>query len=750
MTNHQYPRESCHYFWQKREVMDKMAIETTDEINKLNKQAWDGALIAPKTALETARKALEAALVLKYKKGTADAQLNIGWCSYYLGDISSAYQGLVEAQSIYSGLGDAEGICKAMNALGVYYQEVSRLDKAIEFYTKSMETAKGAGLLERELAAMSNIGELCLDLDNPKEALDYLIKTYEMMPGDTPPDLVANVLWAIGKAFLDLGNAVMAQEFVQKAYLLAEKSGNRLIATDCLETLGRILLSEGDYDGAESYLGQALSLVGTTDNVRQKAIVLIGLGSAALGRGEATEAILKLDQAALICRTVNSKPNLYRAYELLSSAHEKLGNFREALEFHKQFAHYRAEVQNEDTAHKIRNIQIQAEIDKAQQEAEIYRLRTTELKEKTMQLEEYNRQIMSISQIGRMVTASLEYGTVVQTLFERLLPLMDLDFFGITLFDAEKNALVYRRFYEDGLKKGDRVISVDAQDSYTAWTYRNNKPVFIQNSDAEFGRYLEKRPRVRGKSCQSIVCMPLRIEDHLIGTLMVQSYRVAAYSTSHLTLLEALAPYVSIAVENSIIHDRVEELNRALSDEKRRLERATLKISHLANHDSLTGLANRRLLFELLQKSLETAHRAGSKVAIAFIDLDDFKPVNDRYGHAAGDAALVAIAERIKSTLRASDIVARVGGDEFIAAMTNIKHKADMEVIAMKMLEEMATPLDFAGNQCTMGMSMGISMYPDDGTNIEDLINKADSAMYSIKHGQKHAFAFWTESQSPC
>jgi diguanylate cyclase (GGDEF)-like protein len=737
------------HFLAEQGTAGKMAVVTTEEVDKSNKQAWDQALIAPKTALETAKQALETALALEYRKGEADAQLNIGWCSYYLGDISSAYQGLVEARNLYAGLGDAEGSCKALNALGVYYQEVSRLDKAIEFYTKSMETARSAGLLERELAAMSNIGELCLDLDNPKEALDYLIKTYELMPRDAPPDLVANVLWATGKAFLDLGNSVMAKEFVQKAYLLAENAENLLVATDCLETLGRIHLSEGDYDGAEAFLGQALSLVGSTDNIRQKAIVLIGLGSAALGRGDSAQAIEKLDQAAAICKTVNSKSNLYRSFELLSSAHESRGNYREALDLYKQFSHYRAEVQTEDTAHKIRNIQIQAEIDKAQQEAEIYRLRTTELREKTLQLEEYNRQIMSISQIGRMVTASLEYGTVVQTLFERLQPLMDMDFFGVSLYDPDRKTLVYRRFYEDGLKKGDRVISVDAMDSYTSWTYRNSKALFIQHSDEEYSDYLEKRPRVRGNPCQSIVCMPLKVEDHLIGTLMVQSYRVAAYTESHLNLLEALAPYVSIAVENSIIHDRVEELNKALSEEKRRLERATLKISHLANHDSLTGLPNRRLLFELMQKSIETAHRAGTKIAIAFIDLDDFKPLNDRYGHAAGDAALIAVAERIKGILRASDIIARVGGDEFVAAMTNIKHRVDMEVIAMKMLEELVVPLEFAGYNCSLGLSMGISIYPDDGTNIEDLINKADSAMYSIKHGKKNAFAFWTEARSP-
>ena len=100
-----------------------MAVEKTEEIDSLNKQAWDGALVAPKAALETAYQALAAALAQNYQKGTADAHLNIGWCAYYLGDITSAYQGLVEAQSIYSTLGDAEGSCKVMNALGVYYQE---------------------------------------------------------------------------------------------------------------------------------------------------------------------------------------------------------------------------------------------------------------------------------------------------------------------------------------------------------------------------------------------------------------------------------------------------------------------------------------------------------------------------------------------------------------------------------------------------------------------------------------------------
>jgi len=128
-------------------------------------------------------------------------------------------------------------------------------------------------------------------------------------------------------------------------------------------------------------------------------------------------------------------------------------------------------------------------------------------------------------------------------------------------------------------------------------------------------------------------------------------------------LLEPLAPYIAIAVENALIHDRLEELNKALSVEKRRLERATLKISHLANHDSLTGLPNRRLLFELANKALETARRAGSILGILFMDMDDFKPINDNFGHAVGDDLLRQVARRLHGAVRARPLHAAVPPD---------------------------------------------------------------------------------------
>ena len=131
---------------------------------------------------------------------------------------------------------------------------------------------------------------------------------------------------------------------------------------------------------------------------------------------------------------------------------------------------------------------------------------------------------------------------------------------------------------------------------------------------------------------------------------------------------------------------------------------------------------------------------------MVFIDLDDFKPINDIHGHAAGDSALVAISERLRGLVRASDIVARIGGDEFVAVVTNVKSKDDIEKVAKKIISECSNPLSFSGKSRTLGMSMGISVFPDDGDAIEELVNKADAAMYGVKHVAKNAYAFSSDT----
>jgi len=175
---------------------------------------------------------------------------------------------------------------------------------------------------------------------------------------------------------------------------------------------------------------------------------------------------------------------------------------------------------------------------------------------------------------------------------------------------------------------------------------------------------------------------------------------------------------------------------RALKDSEQRLE-------YLATHDALTRLPNRALISDRLQHAIERAARDDSTLAVAFVDLDGFKAVNDTLGHQAGDRLLVAVAERLCAGLRASDSVGRLGGDEFLVLLEAIRTREDVGRIAAGLIEDMARGFDVEGQPLYLGASIGIALFPGDATRAGELIRNADTAMYRAKAEGKSTFAFY-------
>ena len=157
------------------------------------------------------------------------------------------------------------------------------------------------------------------------------------------------------------------------------------------------------------------------------------------------------------------------------------------------------------------------------------------------------------------------------------------------------------------------------------------------------------------------------------------------------------------------------------------------RVHYLATHDSLTGLANRPMFMEHLNTSLLIARRHKTRFAVLFLDLDRFKEVNDTFGHAAGDALLVETAQRLRHSLRASDLPARQGGDEFMVLLHDIKTEVEALGVADKIRQAIDRPFQVEGHECSVAVSIGIALYPDDGDDAETLTRRADEAMYRAK-----------------
>ncbi|MBI4665789.1 MAG: diguanylate cyclase [Nitrospinae bacterium] len=161
---------------------------------------------------------------------------------------------------------------------------------------------------------------------------------------------------------------------------------------------------------------------------------------------------------------------------------------------------------------------------------------------------------------------------------------------------------------------------------------------------------------------------------------------------------------------------------------------------HYAYHDPLTGLPNRRLFYDRLNLELARARRERGLMAVMFIDLDRFKQVNDNYGHETGDKLLIAAAERLTTSLRDTDTISRLGGDEFTVLFPNIHSEEDTAAIAMKIVSEFNEPFVIDGIQIMVTVSAGLSLYPDNGADAETLIKKADDAMFAAKREGRNSY----------
>ena len=175
---------------------------------------------------------------------------------------------------------------------------------------------------------------------------------------------------------------------------------------------------------------------------------------------------------------------------------------------------------------------------------------------------------------------------------------------------------------------------------------------------------------------------------------------------------------------------------------------AQQRLEYLANYDGLTGLPNRALFHDRLSQELVQARRSKQPLAVLFLDLDDFKLINDTLGHSVGDSLLKAVAERIQNCLRESDTVARLGGDEFTLLLPEISRFEDAAQIADKIVCDLRLPVMIAGKELFVTASVGISIYPDDGEDADSLLKNADTAMYHAKKHDKNSYRFFTQDMN--
>lgn len=309
--------------------------------------------------------------------------------------------------------------------------------------------------------------------------------------------------------------------------------------------------------------------------------------------------------------------------------------------------------------------------------------------------------------------ASHEVGdllTLIQRIHRIVGALLPADNFSVALYDRKTDLLSFP-YYADEHSRKPEPYRPPAGSLY-ATILQSGQPLLLSQETAmadEPGTHAGPDPL-----CQ--LGVPLKSHRGTIGVLVLKSYPGGArYQEKDQELLQFISTQIATAIES---------------------QRMQARLQHMAQYDQLTGLPNRGLLYDRIKTALAMARREHERLSVLYLDLDRFKPVNDTLGHSVGDLLLQEVATRLQQCVRASDTVARIGGDEFVVLLQRVHQAGQAAAIAAKIHEAVSRPFTLDGHTLSITPSIGIAHYPEHGELAQELLKHADQAMYRAKHGK--------------
>ncbi|GGJ42792.1 diguanylate cyclase domain-containing protein [Deinococcus roseus] len=265
----------------------------------------------------------------------------------------------------------------------------------------------------------------------------------------------------------------------------------------------------------------------------------------------------------------------------------------------------------------------------------------------------------------------------------------------------------------------------------------------VVEGNARHSQRFPAETHFRDNDTRSVLCLPILHQGEVKGVLYLENNLAShVFTERQVQVLQLLSSQMAISIEHARIYSHLEELvqerTAALESAYVDLQKSQEEVRHLAYHDSLTGLPNRKLLTDRMEQALARCRRHGGSLAMVYLDLDGFKEVNDTLGHDAGDQLLCEVADRLRQVVRTTDTVSRMGGDEFVVLLESLESLQELEAVARRIFGSFRDPIVLKGQALELRSSVGLSMLHSLEDSPEDLLQRADHNMYLAKRSGKN------------
>lgn len=636
-----------------------------------------------------------------------------GWIYYYLGwyYVDTAYYEkavdiFLVSNEIFQNIDDKRGLSYACNGLTNVYTQIGQFKLANEWGLKGILLAEGIDDKEALLILLVNTSINYVQMKSFHKAKEIL-DSIEMAHLALTKEQRVIYLLILAEVEINIGNPYIAIKYVDEAYKLEDKPNINTCSVYKIKGTAFVKLDE--YDIAEKEFIKSIDIAIELGYVYEKCCALAEWANLCILVGRFREAIEMLSEVAAVSKYKKFYTLSRQSNHTLYAVYKKMDCTEEALKYLEEY------IIIDDHIYDYEQNQIMAKMNMKQTErkADLYKL----LYDKTELL----------STIGQKIISNLDIRSIIDVINKEINKLIKTDIFGIALYDEDKQEAVYN--FVNGYTETKKIISFRLDDDYALGAYciRNREDIIINNLQQEYSKYANTYFYADVKENEqierSMIFTPLIINDKVVGVITVQSYVENSYDNNDLNTLKIIGNYSAIALHNAMSYKRIEEI---------------------ATYDKMTGFLTRFEIIRLGELFFKRYSDDGNKhFSIIMIDLDNFKSINDTYGHVYGDRAINMVTETISKCIRTTDHIGRYGGDEFLLICPATTEEEAIEV-AERIRKTISKEIYFLDNDIIVHItiSLGVYEFRKDDLSFIDGVKEADKFLYLAKKGAKNRVVY--------